>query len=139
MKKYMLVVSEKEAEHQFFEYAIDSLPARYRLLSAYNGRSGLIMFRKIRPACVFINFGLNDMNGLSCLQRMKSMKGMRNIPIYIYHHRLPQLLVAQAEQLGAAGCISGYENANYFHSAVNNILLGNSSGQAADGVEHFKS
>src|SRR5689334_1556421 len=64
MVKYMLLVTEDEYEHLFFQNAIDSLNHKFRLLSAYSGKSGLRIFRKVKPVSVFINFKLNDMNGL---------------------------------------------------------------------------
>jgi len=106
MLKYMLLVAGDEYEHLFFQNAIDNLNHKFRLLSAYNGESGLRIFRKVKPVCVFINFHLDDMNGLLCLNKMKAMKGAGNIPVYIYSSNNNGNLAKNALASGAAGCLA---------------------------------
>ena len=112
MLKYMLLVAEDEYEHLFFQNAIDNLNRGFRLLSAYNGKTGLRIFRKVKPVSVFINFQLNDMNGLLCLNRMKSLKGADNIPVYIYSNDKNGHLARNAIASGAAGCLATNDAVN---------------------------
>jgi len=112
MVKYMLLVAEDEYEHLFFQSAIDSLNRKFRLLSAYSGKTGLRIFRKVKPVSVFINFNLNDMNGLLCLNKMKSLKGAEDIPVYIYSSDKNGHLARNAIASGAAGCLATNDAVN---------------------------
>lgn len=112
MLKYMLLVTEDEYEHLFFQNAIDNLNHKFRLLSAYSGKAGLRIFRKVKPVSVFINFKLNDMNGLLCLNKMKSLKGAERIPVYVYSSDKNGHLARNALASGAAACLSTNDAVN---------------------------
>jgi len=74
-------------------------------LSAYTATEGIKIFRKVKPQISFVNFELDDMPGLICLKKIKSIRGAGKIPVYIYSHRSNEAVAKKANAYGAAGCL----------------------------------
>ena len=117
MVKYILLVDVNENQHIFFQHVIETVSHRFRLLSAYDGQSGLRIFRKVRPACVFVNFNLNDTSGLACLNKMRSLKGADKLPLYLFSS------VYNIQLASIAKLASGYFSMDSAVNSLRNALI----------------
>jgi signal transduction histidine kinase len=77
----VLVIEDDEATRYTLRRLLDT--ARYRVLEASDGRSGLDAARAARPELILLDLGLPDVDGEEVLLRLEADEATRDIPVVI--------------------------------------------------------
>ncbi len=80
VKPLILVVDDEIAIHGVI---FDSLESHYRLVSAHNGREGVLRASKIKPALILMDVMMPDIGGYEAVRMLHADASTRNIPVVI--------------------------------------------------------
>jgi|SRR3954469_2675715 len=84
ISKTVLLIDDDEDEHVWFKEALDIYDNTIACLSAYDCSQALHILKETHPDFIFSDFNMPGYNGLECLQRIKCIPALKDIPVYIY-------------------------------------------------------
>ncbi|MCG3206129.1 MAG: Chemotaxis response regulator protein-glutamate methylesterase [Elusimicrobia bacterium] len=79
-KQLILIVDDEAAIHSVM---FDALEDDYRILSAYNGREGVDLAIKTKPALILMDVMMPDIGGYEAVRLLQDNPATRSIPIVI--------------------------------------------------------
>lgn len=79
-KKLILVVDDETALQSVL---FDALESEFRLVSAFNGREGLVKAEKIKPDLILMDVMMPDIGGYDAVRLLNNNPVTRKIPIIV--------------------------------------------------------
>lgn len=105
MKKHLFLIDDDPDEWDFFNEAVDQMKVPCKCTYADGALDGLQMLRYIQPDIIFLDINMSRINGLECLDSLKSNEAYKEVPVIIYSIGLNASLCKQAIQAGAIACV----------------------------------
>ncbi|MFQ5593449.1 MAG: response regulator [Anaerolineae bacterium] len=102
MKPTILVIEDNEQNLYLITFILER--NGYRVVQARDGREGIELAGRVRPALILLDIQLPAMDGYQVARRLKEMAETRDIPIVAV---TSYAMVGDRERILAAGC-TGY-------------------------------
>ncbi|MEO7311675.1 MAG: response regulator [Chitinophagaceae bacterium] len=125
-KKMLFLLADDDADDQLlFLEALGEIDTSIECLVALNGEDALQKLKDRRenlPNYIFLDLNMPRMNGLQCLNEIKKMEQLHNIPVIIYTTSAAQRDIDESKKSGAEKFItkptSFQELKNILHELV---------------------
>ena len=101
--KTILLVDDEEAMRMVLHRRLTA--SGYRLLLAADGVEALEVLAKEHPDLILLDAMMPRMNGLETCRRVKSMEGIRDIPVIVLTANVSPQLRADVLEAGALACL----------------------------------
>jgi CheY-like chemotaxis protein len=103
----VLLIDDDQDDQLFFQMAIDELEINVECSFASDGIKGLAMLNDsaFHPDFIFLDINMPRMNGFTCLEKIKNINRLNDVPIYLYSTSADNDLSERCLKLGAAGLI----------------------------------
>lgn len=102
------LIDNDEEDHEIFRMAMEEVDPDILCYFADNGISAINKLKNeeaFKPSCIFIDMNMPLMNGNECLQEIKKIERLHEVPVYIYSTAADPVTIAKAKQSGAADII----------------------------------
>jgi len=103
--KLILLVDDDEDEHEIFLSALKSIDKTFDFVSAYNCDKALDLLKELDPHYIFIDVNMPKTNGMVCLQEIKRISRIAQVPVYMYSTGVNANDSQRALQMGAVDYI----------------------------------
>lgn len=99
----VLLIDDDEDDREFFQIAVLDTGINILCESAKGATEGLAMLdaRTISPDFIFLDLNMPGINGLACLQQLKSNPGTASIPVIIFSTSSEQQDIVDSKKAGA--------------------------------------
>lgn len=128
-KKIICFLADDDKDDQeIFEIAINQSKKDVKLYTADDGYQALQKLKKdagFIPDFIFLDLNMPRVNGLECLEQIKSLEHLRNTPAYIYTTSSAALHKEQALNLGASGFVTKPTHINDLTTILERIFSKN--------------
>jgi len=104
-QKIILLIDDDEDEHEIFSSALKLAVNSFNLISARNCEEGLAILKILDPHYIFIDVNMPRLNGMICLEEIKKLERMTQVPVYMYSTGMNARDGQKALQLGAVDYI----------------------------------
>ncbi len=98
------LIENDEDDREIFTLALEEVDSSISSIYAENGVKALEMLHNnpdLQPYFIFIDMNMPLMNGVQCLQEIKKIDRLANVPVYIYSTVADPKYVAEVKKLGA--------------------------------------
>ncbi|HEY9047098.1 MAG TPA: response regulator [Ohtaekwangia sp.] len=103
-----LLVEDDADDREIFSLALQGVDAEVKLVTANDGEQALTRFREdvaFLPHCIFIDLNMPRMNGQECLEEIRKINRLKDIPIVMYSTTVNANYVTEALRHGATDFI----------------------------------
>jgi CheY-like chemotaxis protein len=121
-KKTILLVDDDEDEHEIFSSALKKAGEDYKFVSANSCEKALCLLKELEPDYIFIDVNMPRTDGMVCLQEIKKMSRMAQVPVYIYSTGINAKEGTKAVQLGAVDYILKPNSISTLSAVLRKIL-----------------
>lgn len=99
----ILAVDDDSEDFEFFRDAIQEIDSSIVILRATNGQEALHLLENhiLMPDYIFLDINMPLMDGKACLQEIKKIDRLKEIPIIMYSTTSNQTEIKQYKTLGA--------------------------------------
>jgi DNA-binding NtrC family response regulator len=104
-QKIILLIDDDEDEHEIFSSALKLAVNSFNLISARNCEEGLAILKMLDPHYIFIDVNMPRLNGMICLEEIKKIERVSQVPVYMYSTGMNARDGQKALQLGAVDYI----------------------------------
>lgn len=101
----LLLVDDDEDEHEIFLSALKSIHKTIDFISAYSCEKALHLLKDLDPHYIFIDVNMPKTNGMICLQEIKKISRIAEVPVYMYSTGVNANDSQRALQMGAVDYI----------------------------------
>jgi CheY-like chemotaxis protein len=103
----VLFIDDDPDDFELFCEAIKAMTQKSRCLHARDGNEALKILEEISilPDLIFLDINMPGMNGMECLNEIKSRPNLKDIPVYMYSTTISQNQSVEFMKLGAKDCI----------------------------------
>src|SRR6516225_246137 len=84
LQKTILLVDDDEDEHDIFLAALKAFGNGFNFISARNCEDALDILKNVIPDVIFIDVNMPRINGMTCLQEIKKISSIIEVPVYMY-------------------------------------------------------
>lgn len=86
MVKIIFLIDDDQDDREMFEEAVRTCDPEIEVLEASDGVEALQILNanETRPDVIFLDYNMPRMNGVQCLQRLKTNTSTRDIPVVMY-------------------------------------------------------
>ena len=102
------LIDDDVDDQEIFSMAIQELSSSIDCYFADDGVKALetlVTDELFLPHCIFIDINMPRMNGVECLEKIKDIVRLRQVPVCMYSTSADPALVAKVKELGAADFI----------------------------------
>jgi PleD family two-component response regulator len=119
LQKTILLVDDDEDEHEIFQAALKTIGTGFSFISARNCDDALDILKTVVPDVIFIDVNMPRINGMTCLQEIKKISSIIEVPVYMYSTGMNARDGQRALHLGAIDYIIKPNSI----SALNQLLI----------------
>jgi PleD family two-component response regulator len=120
--KTIIIADDDIDDMDFLEQALEKSCSDYRYHKAHSGMEVFTLLNKIEtPDLIILDINMPKMNGIECLQQLKSKKETASIPVVILTTASPYLVKDACLNLGAAAFFTKADNFNQIELMVSKI------------------
>jgi CheY-like chemotaxis protein len=105
MQKVILLVDDDEDEHEIFLSALHHTNGTYTFISANSCEKAIHLLENLEPDYIFIDVNMPRTNGMTCLEEIKKLKHVADVPVYMYSTGMNAHDGEKALKLGAVDYI----------------------------------
>jgi PleD family two-component response regulator len=105
MTKTILLIDDDEDELEIFNGALTQVPFPIECTQATSTEEGLKMLKTFKPDYIFVDYNMPRQNGLVCLEEIKKIHELENIPVILYSNYIDSEMEKKAMKLGATLCM----------------------------------
>ncbi len=102
------LVDDDKDDQEIFSVALENITSAVTLVTADDGHDALQKLRNdifFRPDYIFLDLNMPRVNGLQCLEEIKRIEHLKQLPIYIYTTSADITYKQKALALGATSVI----------------------------------
>jgi CheY-like chemotaxis protein len=114
----ILLIDDDEDEHLFFQWSIEKIGSGINLLGALSAIQAEDLLKHSIPDIIFLDINLPGADGFDCLNAIRDLPGIKNIPVFMYSTEITETSRQKAISLGAAGCLKKLRN----HDVLDKII-----------------
>jgi CheY-like chemotaxis protein len=103
----VFLIDDDQDDQLLFELAISDLEHPIKLSTVDDGINGLEALANpdFNPDFIFIDINMPKMTGLECMVKIKEIKRLKTVPIFIYSTSIDPDLAKNCKKLGATGVL----------------------------------
>lgn len=103
----VLIVDDDKEDIDMFCEAVNELNSKIKCEWSLNASEALVILQNqtIQPDFIFLDLNMPGLNGKQFLQKIKKIKTLSTIPVYIYTTSKSTLDMEETEKLGSSGFI----------------------------------
>ena len=105
MNKKILLIDDDEDEQWIFTEALKEISGSIKCLHGITAKEGLELSKQSLSDYIFIDINMPILNGLQCLELIKSDDRLKEIPVIIYSTGINNTIIYAAMNKGAFACI----------------------------------
>jgi DNA-binding response OmpR family regulator len=105
MKKHILLVDNDEGDIDIFTKALSKLPLRSNCICVKNTDHAVQLLTNYSPDFIFLDYDLPREKSLRCLQQIKTLKNVQDVPVILYANQLDEENNLKGIAMGAFACI----------------------------------
>lgn len=122
MPLHVLLVDDDEDEHLFFRWSLEKIDTPVTLTGAFSSAHAQRLLADIEPHIVFLDINLPGADGFECLESIKSIPVLKDVPVYMYSTEITEQTMQRAAALGATGCIKKSRSHDMLAKCIAEIL-----------------
>jgi CheY-like chemotaxis protein len=102
-KDICFVIDDDKDDQEIFCLAMQLVDKEVKCIFASDGEEALrkLVAYHLKPGKIFIDMNMPRMNGIKCLREIKKLKGLNQVPVYMYSTSAEPDVVKETEMLGA--------------------------------------
>lgn len=104
-KLNILLIDDDADEFDFMLSAMNKIPGIFECSYAVDDLAAITLLETYRPDYIFVDMNMPKVNGLQCIERLKGINEISNIPMFIYTTGYDEFLHKNALDVGASGCL----------------------------------
>ena len=97
----LLIADDDSEDIELFQETLENVQPDAELIVTRSGREAISGLRACKPAVIFLDINIPEMNGWECLKHLKSDASFKDIPVIIYTTSSAKSDVDIASSLGA--------------------------------------
>jgi CheY-like chemotaxis protein len=101
MQKIILLIDDDEEEFFILNQAFQMAGIPNYCLWANSAERALQLLQEVLPDFVFIDYNMPKVNGLACLEQVRSLPNLSKVPVIMYSNHISQEIITQALAKGA--------------------------------------
>src|SRR5215831_8044911 len=125
MNKCILLIDDDPDEIDIFSEALSDIDKPAVCIQVTTSNSAMKMLNDFLPDYIFIDMNMPGTDGLKCLEEVKKMKKLDNVPVYLYSTYISKETFDKAMQCGATGCIKKSETVDQLCKILREVFLTN--------------
>jgi CheY-like chemotaxis protein len=120
MQKVVLLIDDDEEEMIILSNAFE-IAGLDRTCKWVNSTEEALQFlQQTVPDCIFVDLNMPKKNGLACLQEIKKMDSLSDVPVVLYSTSVDGETTKKAREAGVTWCI---QKTNSIHTLVKHLDL----------------
>jgi len=127
MKKHFFVIDDDEDDVELITDILSSMKIDYKCTWARSGDQAIKQLQYLKPDVIFIDYNMYDMNGIQCLQAIKSLPSCRHVPVVLHSSCMTEQLRMQGLQLGAYECMQKADSLDKLVAVLQQFALKSSA------------
>lgn len=98
-----LLIDDDQDDQEIFEMAVSEISDSIHCVFASDGVEALEELKKddFMPDCIFIDINMPRMNGIECLEKIKTIRRLQPVPVCMFSTSADPDIVRRTQQLGA--------------------------------------
>lgn len=103
-RKLWFVIDDDLDDQEIFTIAVEKVDPAIECIFANDGVHALERLRNdstLIPECIFLDVNMPRMNGVECLQELRTFKRLENVPIYMCSTSSDPKIIEKIKALGA--------------------------------------
>ena len=121
-EKVILLVDDDEDEHEIFLSALKNTNRDYNFIGADSCEKALRILKELEPQYIFIDLNMPRTDGMVCLQEIKKLSRVAQVPVYMYSTGINATEGKKALQLGAIDYIIKPNSISSLSAVLRKIL-----------------
>ena len=105
MKKHIFLVEDDKDDMLFFMEILQQLPVSTKCTWAQSGEQALQQLAYLSPDVIVLDFSLPGMNGLECLEAIRSSPRLQAVPVVMNSSTFSDEVRLKALVLGVSACL----------------------------------
>ena len=122
MKKHIFLIDDDKEEMLVFTEALRRVPVPSKCTWARSGEQALQQLAYLTPDVIFLDLVIPGMDGLECLEAIRSIPRLQGIPVIVLSPALSMTARSRALALGASNCLSKSKNSKELADALRTVL-----------------
>lgn len=125
--KTILIVDDDEDDRELFCEAVNEISSDIKCVHAENGVAALeLLTSKVDfvPDYIFLDLNMPRLNGKQCLQEIKKIEHVKDVPVIIYSTSNLQHDKQEARELGAADFLHKPSEFRLLCKQIENVFSG---------------
>ena len=119
------LIDNDEEDQEIFHMALMEADAGLACVFADNGANGLTLLKNdpsFIPSVIFIDMNMPIMDGRQCLEEIKKLPHLKDVPVYIYSTTADPGTIREIKALGAADFIEKPASYKDLTALLSNLL-----------------
>jgi DNA-binding response OmpR family regulator len=105
MKIHVYIIDDDEDDVDFIMEAFYKMKYDCNFTWAKSGEQAIRQLQDMKPDIIFIDYNMHRMNGIQCLQVIKSLTNCDNVPAILHSTCMTEELASLGLQAGAYKCL----------------------------------
>lgn len=105
MKKHILLIDNDEDELEIFTAALNEVPVPCDCMWVQSAEHAIKLLHNFSPDYIFIDYNMPKIDGLQCLESIKKIDTIKNVPVILYSNYINDENNQKAISLGAYACL----------------------------------
>jgi Response regulator containing CheY-like receiver, AAA-type ATPase, and DNA-binding domains len=122
MKKIILLIDDDQDEFEFYHAALHEINYPGNLIHASSAAQALTILCNLTPDFIFVDYNMPYMNGLKCLEEIKKMPPLQQVPVILSSSVINDDMTQKAMTLGASFCIRKSSKVQALAEILKNIF-----------------
>lgn len=119
-----MLIDDDDDELDIFIIALNESGVDYNCNFARSAEQAFMILHGLVPDFIFLDINMPKTNGFKCLQEIKKMKDLKEIPVVIYSTSINDESRRDALTMGAAACLQKPRQLKSLTEALKMILIG---------------
>jgi CheY-like chemotaxis protein len=105
MDQCILLIDDDPDEIDIFSEALAEIERSIVCIQARGASAAMNLLATLLPDYIFLDVNMPDINGLKCLEKIKKVRALKDIPIILYSNFIDENIVTKALSIGASTCV----------------------------------
>jgi len=105
MKKCILLIDDDADELEIFSEALAEINRPMSCIHSQGAAAALTVLNIVKPDYIFLDVNMPGINGFKCLEEMKKIRSLSDVPIIFYSNWITDDIYKKAIEAGASACI----------------------------------
>jgi CheY-like chemotaxis protein len=127
MRKHFFVIDDDEEDVQFIFEALRTMKGDLKCTWARSGEQALEQLKYLKPDIVIIDYNMQGMNGIQCLQAIKGLLNCKQVPVILHSSVMTEQLRAEGLKMGAYACLQKANSLDRLIAVLQQFALKNAA------------